>query len=490
MKYILTIDAGTTSVRALLFDVKKNLIVKVEKQHFKQYFPKPAWVEHDAEEIWSKTLDCVKKVCKGVAASEIFGIGITNQRETVVCWDKLTGQTLSHAIVWQCRRTAKECEKLKRSPMANVIKEKTGLLPDAYFSATKIKWLMQNVPEVARACKEHRLCVGTIESFLVFKLTQGQSFVSDVTNACRTMLFNIHTMDWDEELTEFFEVPREVLPKVVANDKIVGKTTLFGGEIPVAGLVGDQQGSLFGQGCFDKGMAKNTFGTGCFMLMNTGKDILEGKTGLLSTVAYKIKGKLCYALEGSVFNSGSTLDWAIENLNIAKTPQELTTLATSISDNEGVYLVPAFTGLGTPYWDMEARATISGITRGTDKRHIARSVLESMAYSCYDVLCSMEKETGIKIKELHVDGGGSVNDFLMQFVCDLLQNKLSTSNSESTCMGAMFLTGLATGAYETLGQIKSLLTPQKSFVPQKTFEEIKPLLDEWHTAVKMTINRE
>lgn len=490
MKYILTIDAGTTSIRALLFDVKKNIIAKVEKQHFKQYFPKPAWVEHDAEEIWNKIVECVKKVCKGIPASEIYGIGITNQRETVVCWDKLSGQTLSHAIVWQCRRTAKECEKLKKSPMANVIKEKTGLLPDAYFSATKIKWLMENVPEVGRACREHRLCVGTIESYLVFKLTGGKSFVSDVTNACRTMLFNIHTMDWDDELVEFFGVPREVLPKVVANDKIVGKTTLFGGEIPVAGLIGDQQGSLFGQGCFEKGMVKNTFGTGCFMLFNTGKEILESKTGLLSTVGYKIKGKVCYALEGSVFNSGSTVDWAIDNLGVAKNPTELTTLATSIEDNEGVYLVPAFTGLGTPYWDMEARATISGITRGTDKRHIARSVLESMAYSCYDVLNSMEQETGIKIKELHVDGGGSVNDFLMQFVCDLVQTRLVTSNMESTCMGAMFMTGLATGAYETLGEIKSLLSSQKTFTPQKTFDEMKPLLDEWHRAVKMTINRE
>ena len=489
MKYILTIDAGTTSVRALLFDAKKNTVARVEKLHFKQYFPKPAWVEHDADEIWKKVVECIKKVCKGVPASEIYGIGITNQRETVVCWDKLSGEPLYHAIVWQCRRTAKECEKLKNSSMASVIKQKTGLLPDAYFSATKVKWLLDNVPQIQKASREHRLCVGTIESFLVFKLTDGRSFVSDVTNASRTMLYNIHTMDWDEELIEFFDVPREALPKVVPNDKIVGNTTLLGGEIPIAGLIGDQQSSLFGQGCFEKGMAKNTFGTGCFMLFNTGKEALESKCGLLTTVGYKIKGKMCYALEGSVFNSGSTVDWAIDNLNIAKTPQELTTLATSIEDNDGVYLVPAFTGLGTPYWDMDARASITGITRGTDKRHIARSVLESMAYSCYDVLNCMEQETGIKIKELHIDGGGSVNQFLMQFVCDLVQTKIVQSATESTCMGAIFMTGLATGVYETLGQIKKLLPSQQSFLPKRNFEEMKPLIEQWHNAVKKTINK-
>jgi glycerol kinase len=487
MRYILTIDEGTTSVRAILFDTQTNKIEKIEQQSFKQYFPKPAWVEHDAKEIWDKCKICLEKVMKGIEAKDVYGIGITNQRETAVCWSKSTGESLYHAIVWQCRRTSKYCEKLKKSNKARTIKSITGLIPDAYFSATKYKWFLDNVPSVQDALKKDDLCFGTIESFLVYKLTNGKSFVSDVTNASRTMLFNINQLKWDDYLLKLFNIPLSTLPKIVANDDVVGVCELFGGEIKVAGLIGDQQSSLFGQGCFDKGMAKNTYGTGCFMLVNTSKDKVSSKHGLLTTIGYKVDGRLCYALEGSVFNAGCVVDWAIENLGIGKDTQELTDLATSLSSNEGVYLVPAFTGLGTPYWDMNARGLFCGLTRGTDKRHIARAVLEGMAYSTYDVLKTVEKDAKMKVRVLHVDGGASVNDFLMQFQSNLIQKKLERFNKESTCMGAVFMTGLATGAYKNLADIRSKIVSQKVYTPNCTEEDIKPLLKGWKTAINRTI---
>lgn len=489
MKYILTIDAGTTSVRAIVYDKEQEKIVNIAQMPFKQYFPHPAWVEHDAEEIWDKIFSCLKKVLANIDIKDVYGLGITNQRETAVAWDKTTGQPLYHAIVWQCRRTAKYCESLKKSSKAKVIQSKTGLLPDAYFSATKYKWLIDNVKDVRVALIQDRLCFGTIESYIVFKLTQGKSFVTDVTNASRTMLFNINNLSWDEDLLKLFSIPKKTLPSVVDNDKIVGECNLFGQPIKVAGLIGDQQSSLFGQGCFDKGMAKNTYGTGCFMLVNTSKDKIKSKHGLLSTIAYKIGNKLCYALEGSVFNAGCVVDWAIDNLNIASNPQQLTDLATSLKDNQGVYLVPAFTGLGTPYWDMDARGTIVGLTRGADKRHIARAVLESMAYSTYDVLKTVEKDAKMKIKVLHIDGGASKNDFLMQFQSNLLQTTLKKFNLESTCMGAVFMTGLATGAYKNLKEIRQLLVAQKTYFPAISIMETKPLLKGWKKAVKQTLKK-
>ena len=489
MKYILTIDAGTTSVRALLYDKEKEQIVRIEKEPFRQYFPKPAWVEHDAEEIWEKVKQCLIRVTNDVDAKDIIGIGITNQRETTVAWDKKTTKPLYNAIVWQCRRTSKYCEKLKKSPKSLTIQNKTGLIPDAYFSATKMKWFIDNVKEVRKALVDNRLCFGTIESFLVYKLTNGKSFVTDITNASRTMIFNIQTCEWDEDLLKLFSIPPKALPRVVSNDEIVGTTNLLGEEIKIAGLIGDQQSSLFGQGCFDKGMAKNTYGTGCFMLVNTGKDRIKSRKGLLTTIAYKLKNKVHYALEGSVFNAGSVVDWAINNLGIAKNPEELTELATDLKNNEGVYLVPAFTGLGTPYWDMDARGLICGMTRGTDKRHIARAVLESMAYSVYDVLKNASKEGKLKIKELHIDGGASKNEFLMQFQANILRVTLKEFNHESTCLGAVFMTGLATGAYKNLDEIRKLLVERKRYIPGLSLIEIKPLLRGWKRAVKKSLKK-
>lgn len=489
MKYILTVDAGTTSVRAVLYDVLKNQFVKIEKQPFTQIFPKAAWVEHNAEEIWEKVEDCIKKVCKDINPKDIYGLGITNQRETVVTWNSKTLKPLTNAIVWQCRRTSKICEKLKESKMCKVIHNKTGLIPDAYFSATKIKWLLENNKEVKEALKNNTLMVGTIESFLVYKLTQGKVFVSDITNASRTMLFNIKTLEWDEDLLTFFNIPKNILPKVVDNDEIVGITNILGEEIKIAGLIGDQQSSLFGQGCFEEGMAKNTYGTGCFMLVNTSQKPIKSKHGLLTTIAYKQKGKITYALEGSVFNAGSVVNWAIDNLGMASSPEEITNLAYQVDSSEGVYLVPAFTGLGTPYWDMNARAIIVGLTRASDKRHISRAVLESMAFSSYDVLKTMQRDTKLKIKELHVDGGASENEKLMQFQCDLLQTNLKKYNQESTCLGSVFMTGLAVGLYKNIQEIKSLLKSIRDYKPQKTEAEMLFQLKCWKGAVKKCLRK-
>jgi len=491
MKYILTIDAGTTSVRAVVYDVAKNEFIKIVKRPFKQIFPKPAWVEHDPEEIWQSVLYCLKEVCKDINLLDVYGLGITNQRETVVAWDKNSKKALANAIVWQCRRTSNYCNKLKKSKMAKTIHNKTGLLPDAYFSATKIKWLIDNDKNVKSALQNNTLCVGTIESFLVYKLTNGKTFVTDVTNASRTMLYNIKTLCWDEELLKFFNIPQSILPTVVDNDKVVGVVDkdLLGQEVKIAGLIGDQQSSLFGQGCFEEYTAKNTYGTGCFMLINTGKKFIKSRHGLLTTIAFKQNNKLTYALEGSVFNAGSVVNWAIDNLNIASSPDELTKLSQQIPNNEGVYLVPAFTGLGTPYWDMDARAIITGLTRASDKRHIARAVLESMAFSSLDVLNTMQREVKGKIKSLHVDGGASENEDLMQFQCDLLQTKLNKYNQESTCLGAVFMTGLATGAYKSLSEIKKVINPIKQYAPIKTFEEVKPEIRAWKGAVKKCLRK-
>ena len=485
MKYILTIDEGTTSVRAILYNAQTNVFERIEQKSFKQIFPHPAWVEHDAEEIWQKTKECLTKVCEGINPNDILGIGITNQRETVVAFEKSTGKPLANAIVWQCRRTAKEVEKLKKMGFSKKIYNKTGLIADAYFSATKIKWLIDNNQNVKNALLNNNLLVGTIETFLVYKLTEGKSFVTDVTNASRTMLFNIHSLAWDDELLKIFNLPKNILAKVVNNDEIVGETNLLlNSSIKIAGLIGDQQGSLFGQGCFEKNSSKNTYGTGCFMLLNTGKNIVKSKHGLLTTIGFKIKNKLCYALEGSVFNAGSTISWAIDNLNIATNPKELTSLAYLVESSDGVYLVPAFTGLGTPYWDMNARAILCGLTRGTDKRHIARAVLESVAFSTYDVLQTMEKDTKQKIKELHVDGGISENENLMQFQSDILQTTLKKYNKESTCLGAVFMTGLATGYYKDLQDLFKILKPIKQYKPKQTKTSVENNIKNWKIAVK------
>ena len=488
MKYILTIDEGTTSVRATLFNTTSNAFEKIEQKSFEQIFPHPAWVEHDAQEILQKTKDCLNTICNGLNPKDILGLGITNQRETVVAFEKSSGKPLANAIVWQCRRTSKEAEKIKKSKWNKKIHKKTGLIPDAYFSATKIKWLLEKNENVKRALAENNLFVGTIETFLVYNLTGQKSFVTDVTNASRTMLFNIKTLSWDEELLKFFNIPKNILASIVRNDEVVGSTNLFlNSSIPIAGLIGDQQSSLFGQGCFNKNTSKNTYGTGCFMLTNTGSNIITSKHGLLTTIAFKIKNKLCYALEGSVFNAGSTINWAINNLNLAKSPKELTSLAYSIENNGGVYLVPAFTGLGTPYWNMDARALICGLTRGSDKRHISRAVLESIAYSTYDVFKTMEKDTKQNIKELHVDGGISENEKLMQFQSDILQINLKKYHRESTCLGAVFMTGLAVGFYKNLNDITTVLKPSKIFKSNCLGAELKNNIKNWHSAVKKCV---
>ena len=442
-------------------------------------------MEHDAEEIWKNTYDCLKKVCENISPEEVYGLGITNQRETIVAFEKSTGKPLANAIVWQCRRTSKECEKIKKSSFAKKIHNKTGLIVDAYFSATKIKWLLENNANVKKALNENNLYVGTMETFLVYKLTKGKSFVTDITNASRTMLFNINTLNWDEELLKFFNIPKSILAKIVNNDEVVGQTDLLVDKpIKIAGLIGDQQSSLFGQGCFEKNTSKNTYGTGCFMLTNTGKDIVKSKHGLLSTIGFKIKNKLCYALEGSVFNAGSTINWAMENLNLASNPIELTELAYSVKDSDGVYLVPAFTGLGTPYWDMNSRAILCGITRGTNKRHVARAVLESVAFSTLDVFKTMEKDMKQNIKEMHIDGGISQNKNLMQFQSDILQTTLKKFNKESTCLGAVFMTGLATGVYKSLQDITKILKPTEVYKPNLSKGDVEIKIKNWHNAVK------
>lgn len=488
MRYIITIDEGTTSLRVVLYDVKKNCIANIERRKFKQIFPKPSWVEHDAEEIYQKTLECFDAILKTIKIEEVYGIGITNQRETVVAWDKTTGRPLHNAIVWQCKRTKKFCEKLRKGKYGKYIYKSTGLIPDAYFSASKIKWLIDNVDGVKRELQNKNLCVGTIESFLVYRLTKGKHFVTDVTNASRTMLFNINTLCWDEKLLDIFNIPIEILPTIVNNDQVVGDAEVFDKPIKIAGLIGDQQSSLFGQGCFEEGMAKNTYGTGCFMLLNTGNKPLKSKFGLLTTVGFKTKDMVCYALEGSVFNAGSVVNWAIDNLNIAKDTNELTNLAYQIDSNDGVYLVPAFSGIGTPYWDMDARGIICGLTRGCDKRHIARAVLESMAYSSYDVLVAMQRDAHGRIIELNVDGGASKNEKLMQFQSDILGVKINKQNDESTCLGAVFMTGLATGAYKDIFEIRKCIKVEKEYLPNKNLlVEVKNNLLGWNKAVKRSL---
>jgi len=467
LKYIIALDAGTTSIRAVLYDTKLHQIVKKVQHGFKQYFPKSGWVEHDAEEIWKVTKKVLNKCCEGVDEKNIYGLGISTQRETVVAWDKNTGTPIERAIVWQCRRTADFCNKLRENPFSKTIKEKTGLLPDAYFSASKIKWLIDNSKNVKKLLKENNLCIGTIDSYLIYRLTNGKKFVSDITNASRTMLLNINTGNWDDELLEFFNIPKSVLPEVISNSEIIAKTETLKTNLTIASVAGDQQASLFGQGCFDKGMTKNTYGTGCFILMNTGKTPKFCDNGLLTTVGYKIKGETVYAIEGSVFNAGSAIDWLCKTLKVCPGVKKINEYATKVSSTNGVYIVPAFTGLGAPYWSMEARGTIVGLTRDTNKYHLSRAVLESLAYSTNDVLELMEQSSGVKIKDIHVDGGATNNEFLLQFQANLLKTTISKLPTESTCLGVIYLAGLATGAFENLNEIKNLIKPVLLVEPNK-----------------------
>ncbi|MFA7572224.1 MAG: glycerol kinase GlpK, partial [Lutispora sp.] len=423
-KYIISIDQGTTSSRAVLFDMRNKSIKAIKSKQFKQIYPYPGWVEHDPEEIWEGQLEVIKDVIKEsrISPTDISCIGIANQRETVVIWDKNSGKPIYNAIVWQCRRTAGLCDKLKSEGLDETIKEKTGLVIDAYFSGTKIQWILDNVPGAQERAKKGQLLAGTIDSWLIWNLTGGKVHATDYTNASRTMLFNIRKLEWDEELLQHMGIPRCMLPHVVSSSGIIGETTeeVLGARIPISGVAGDQQAALFGQACFEVGTAKNTYGTGCFILMNIGKEPIKSKHNLINTIAWGIGNEVEYALEGSVFNAGSAIQWLRDEMGLIKTAEESGIEAQKVENTAGVYLVPAFTGLGAPYWDMYARGTIVGITRGTKREHIIRATLESIAYQSMDVLEVMKLDSGIELKELRVDGGASVSPFLMQFQADIL----------------------------------------------------------------------
>lgn len=487
-QYILALDQGTTSSRAVVFD-KKGTIISVAQKEFTQIFPKPGWVEHDPDEIWSTqagmAAEAVSK--KGLKASQLAAIGITNQRETVVVWDKNTGEPVYNAIVWQDKRTADYCDALKKEGKSEMIREKTGLVIDSYFSGTKVKWILDNVEGAREKAEAGDLVLGTIDSWLIWKMTDGGLHISDVTNACRTMLFNINTMDWDDELLELLSIPKTMLPKVKQSSEVYGHTSpnLFATPIPIAGIAGDQQAALFGQMCTKQGMVKNTYGTGCFMLMNIGEKPIVSKNNLLTTVAWKINGKTHYALEGSIFIAGAVVQWLRDSLNIIKTSLEVEKLAGSVDSSEGVVFVPAFAGLGAPHWNQKAQGTIFGLTRGSTDAHIARAALESIAYQTMDILKAMEADSGISIKELRVDGGATVNDMLMQFQADVLNTvTVRPKVVETTVMGAAYLAGLAVGYWESPEEIQDIWQTDVHFNPTKEREAINEGIKGWYKAIK------
>ncbi|MCK4922365.1 MAG: glycerol kinase GlpK [Bacteroidales bacterium] len=486
-KYILALDQGTTSCRAVIFD-KKGSIISVAQKEFTQYFPQPGWVEHDPVEIWSKQIDIAAESLtnKTLNGNDIAAIGITNQRETVVVWDRKTGKPVYNAIVWQDRRTAEYCDELKEKGKEDLIREKTGLVIDAYFSGTKIKWILDNVEGVRERAENGELMFGTIDSWLIWNLTKGELHVTDVTNACRTLIFNIQTMEWDDELLELFTIPKSMLPEVKQSSEVYGHTTksLFANEIPIAGIAGDQQAALFGQMCTKSGMVKNTYGTGCFMLMNIGEKPIASKNNLLTTVAWKINGKTNYAFEGSVFIAGAVVQWLRDSLKVIKTSGDVEKLAASVESSEGVYFVPAFTGLGAPHWDQYAKGTIFGLTRGSTDAHIARAALESIAYQTMDILKSMEADSGININELRVDGGATVNDLLMQFQADVLNTvTVRPQIIETTVMGAAYLAGLAVGYWKDLEEIQEIWQADVHYKPDPDREKFEDGIKGWKKAV-------
>jgi glycerol kinase len=479
MKYILALDQGTTSSRAIIFD-HSGAVVSVAQQEFRQIFPKPGWVEHDASEIWASQASVAKEVLSkaNLSGSDIAAIGITNQRETTVVWDRATGKPICNAIVWQDRRTAAACDKLKSEGWAKKIAKKTGLVIDAYFSGTKVQWILENVPGAKAKAKGGQLAFGTIDSWLVWNLTGGGLHITDPSNASRTMLFNIATGDWDDELLQLLGVPHSMLPVVRPSSDIYSQTSLFGGSIPIAGIAGDQQAALFGQVCTKPGMVKNTYGTGCFMLMNTGTEIVPSRNNLLTTVAWRIGNRTEYALEGSVFIAGAVVQWLRDGLGIIKNSSEVESLAAQVPDNGGVYLVPALAGLGAPHWDQYARGLIIGLTRGSTRAHIARAALEGIAHQVDDVLRAMQKDAGIKLKELRVDGGACVNNLLMQFQADLLGVPVVRPKvNETTALGAAYLAGLAVGFWKNQKEIATQWQADHRFVPT-----IKPALRQQFTA--------
>ncbi|WP_349352032.1 MULTISPECIES: glycerol kinase GlpK [unclassified Flagellimonas] len=487
-QYILALDQGTTSSRAVVFD-KKGTIISVAQKEFTQLFPKPGWVEHDPDEIWSTqagmAAEAVSK--KGIKASQLAAIGITNQRETVVVWDKNTGEPVYNAIVWQDKRTADYCDELKKAGKSQLIREKTGLVIDSYFSGTKVKWILDNVEGAREKAEAGDLVLGTIDTWLIWKMTDGELHITDVTNACRSMLFNINTMDWDDELLELLTIPKSMLPEVKQSSEVYGHTSgsLFATKIPIAGIAGDQQAALFGQMCTQQGMVKNTYGTGCFMLMNIGDQPIVSENNLLTTVAWKINGKTTYALEGSIFIAGAVVQWLRDSLNIIKTSSEVEKLASSVDSSDGVIFVPAFAGLGAPHWNQKAQGTIFGLTRGSTDAHIARAALESIAYQTMDILKAMEADSGISIQELRVDGGATVNDMLMQFQADVLNTvTVRPKIVETTVMGAAYLAGLAVGYWESPKEIQNIWETDVHFNPTKERKAIDEGIEGWYRAIK------
>ncbi len=490
-KYILAFDQGTTSSRAIVFD-RSGSIVSMAQKEFTQLYPSPGWVEHDPKEIWSSQIGVAAEAASmaGLSSNEIAAIGITNQRETTVVWEKETGKPVYNAIVWQDRRTADFCDGLKKQNLGNPIREKTGLVIDAYFSATKINWILKNVEGAREKAEEGKLAFGTIDSWLIWNLTSGKVHVTDITNASRTMLFNIKTQEWDEELLKIFEIPKTMMAEVKQSSEIFGTTSavLFSSEIPISGVAGDQQSALFGQMCTVPGMVKNTYGTGCFMLMNIGDKPIISKNNLLTTIAWKVNGQVQYALEGSIFIAGAVVQWLRDELGIIGTSAEVEDLATSEKDTDGVYFVPAFTGLGAPYWNQNARGLIAGMTRGTKAAHIARAALESIAYQTMDVLKAMEADSGIRIKELRVDGGATANDLLMQFQADVLNSKVIRPKiTETTAMGAAYLAGLAVDFWKDMQEINEHWNIEKCFEPNQSDEKMLENIKGWKRAVKAAI---
>lgn len=487
-KYILALDQGTTSCRAILFD-QKSQILGIAQKEFTQYYPQPGWVEHDAEEIWSTQYGVIAELLARLQVNpdEISGIGITNQRETTVIWDKETGKPIHPAIVWQCRRSTEVCDNLKARGLEPLFKVKTGLVIDAYFSGTKIKWILDHVPGAREKAERGELLFGTMDTWLVWKLTQGQIHVTDYSNASRTLLYNIRELQWDEQLLHELDVPRAMLPVVKPSSHIYGKTSagiFFGHEIPIAGIAGDQQAALFGQTCFEPGMAKNTYGTGCFMLMNTGDRMIESQSGLLTTIAWGVDGKVSYALEGSIFVAGAVIQWIRDELKFIETASDSEYFASKVPDNGGVYVVPAFTGLGAPHWDMRARGAIFGLTRGSGKNHIIRAALESIAYQTRDVLSAMEADSGLSLKLLKVDGGAVANNLLMQFQADILDVKVERPQCiETTALGAAYLAGLATGFWSDTEELVQRYQIDRHFQPQMAEDKREASYQGWLKAV-------
>ena len=491
MSYIMALDQGTTSSRCILFDHAGNICALVNKE-FTQIFPRPGWVEHDAAEIWDTTLEVSRAAMDklGVTAKDIAAIGITNQRETTVIWDKATGEPITNAIVWQCRRTSAIIDDLVARGYTETIRQKTGLVPDAYFSGSKIKWLLDTVPGARARAERGELLFGTIDTWLIWKLTGGRVHVTDVTNASRTMLFNIHTLAWDEELLRLLDVPAAILPEVKPSSQVYGKTDfeLYGGEIPIAGAAGDQQCALFGQCCFEPGTMKNTYGTGCFLLMNTGREPVESRHGLVTTVAVGFEDHVEYALEGSIFVAGAAVQWLRDELGVLTSARESIDYAKRVPDTAGGYVVPAFTGLGAPYWNQRARGCVVGLTRGFNRAHLVRATLESLAYQTYDICEAMAQDSGIPIRSLKVDGGASANDFLMQFQSDISACEVTRPRCiETTALGAAYLAGLAVGFWTGLDDVRRNWAVDRVFAPAMTAGERGELLHGWHKAVQCAL---